>query len=324
MDYLKAADFGFYSDDDQAGDALTSGFQQRGIKNIVPTREETYRNMTSDVWTPEDRSNVHTSREQTYLAAQLHNNRKKEKLREKGKERFRSSTDASGAKGQYGISVTPKKKNKTFEDAAVTNLAAHGHDYDEPKNPYDKEFQDEFRRRTDRQAELIEAMRRLIAEGKHDTPEFKQLDKELEEVDPWDNYAPWRQQLQEKGTDWQEGEGRKQAIGEADEKIIPDLVNTNVHEVGHNATKREIIAAIDAEEGLTPEEKEAKKKYANEYAAFTMGDFSDASLAYDEDGNPLDQEDRWKNVVQSRQSSMEAHPDTWAWANYLRQQGGQQ
>jgi len=324
---LKAADFGFYSNPDQAQTYFNSPFQRRQTPTM--SREETDKileeqnvNLSEAV-----KNQFHAQNQQMRMQGlrSLQEGPSRQDIRQRtADERFAPAYN-TGARGKMGISQQRVKgRDDKYEDAAVTNLSAYGQEYEEPKNPYAQQYYDEFQRRKARQDELISEMERLIAEGKQDTPEFRQLDEEIDAIDPYGDTTDWREQLENKEYDWQEGEGRKQAIGEADEKVIPDLVNTNVHEVGHNASMKEIHTAIDAEEGLTPEQKQAKKKYADEYAAFTMGEFSDPRLAYDEDGNPLDQEDRWKNVVQSRQSSMENHPATREWSDYLRQQGGQQ
>ena len=143
-------------------------------------------------------------------------------------------------------------------------------------------------------------------------PHARELE-ELEGKKGWDlshldRMKNWlkRKQIGAKSKKW-ENEGRKQVISEADERIIPELINTNVHEVGHNVTQKEIDAAIDAEEGLTDKEKYNKKVLANEYAAFTMGEFSDPRLQYDEDGNPLDKEEHWKRVLQARDKKLQGH-----------------
>ena len=325
---LKAADFGFYSDDNQAGTYLNSPFQQRQTPTM--SRQETDKILEEAAipnMSEADKNQFYAQNQQMQMQGMrsLQEGPSSEDLRQRRADAiFRPDVFNTGARGQYGISQQYLDGSDKYEDAAVTNLSAYGQEYEEPKNPYREQFYDEYQRRKARQTELIPEMERLIAEGKQDTPEFRQLDEEIDALDPYGDTTDWRKQLENKEYDWHKGEDRKQAIGEADKKIIPSLVSTNVHEVGHNATMREIHAAIDAEEGLTPEQKEAKKKYADEYAAFTIGDFSDPRLAYDEDGNPLDEEERWKNVVQSRQDKMEKHPATREWAEQLKRKGGQQ
>ena len=327
---LKAADFGFYSDDNQAGTYLNSPFQQRQTPTM--SRQESDKILEEEGfgnWSEADKYNFYAGGQQMEMQGlrSLQERPSNETLMQRKEvlaDKFSPDIFNTGAKGQYGISQQYLGGSDKYEDAAVTNLSAYGQEYEEPKNPYEQQFYEEFQRRKARQDEIVSEMERLSAEGKVDTPEFRQLDEEIDALDPYGDTTDWREQLGEKEQNWELGGARQQAIGEADKKIIPSLVSTNVHEVGHNATMREIHAAIDAEEGLTPEQKEAKKKYADEYAAFTIGDFSDPRLAYDEDGNPLDEEERWKNVVQSRQDKMKIHPATGEWAEQLKRRGGQQ
>lgn len=328
---LKAADFGFYSDYDQAGTYLQSPFQQR--QTPIMSRQETDKILADEPdWNPSEaeKSQFYAQNRQMQMQGlrSLQEGPSRQDLRQRKEtfhDKFVPDIFNTGAKGKYGISQQYLGgADDRYEDAAVTNLSAYGQEYEEPRNPYSQQFHDEFQRRKARQGEIISEMERLIAEGKTDTPEYRQLDEEVDAIDPYGDISDWREQLGEKEHNWELSVARQQAIGEADKKIIPSLVNTNVHEVGHNATMREIHAAIDAEEGLTPEQKQAKKKYADEYAAFTIGDFSDPRLAYDEDGNPLDEEERWQNVIQSRQDKMKTHPATWEWAEQLKRRGGQQ
>jgi hypothetical protein len=250
---IKAADFAFYNNDDEASRASFSNFHR---KDPFPNQTPEQRADESPEQRKRNQFKLQAGRGDTTFNGAPSDEPSAYGVRPK---RFSypdasapfsvSGTDgARGQRGRFQNYVGDGPLRRTFEDSAITNLAAFGHDYEEPE----------------------------------------------------------------------EGEDRKEAIGEADEKIIPDLVNTNVHEVGHNATGREIRAAIDAEEGLTPEQKRAKEKYANEYAAYTMGEFSDPTLGFDEDGNPLDEEERWKKVLESREQKMRTHPDTGDWRTQMQ------
>ncbi len=131
-----------------------------------------------------------------------------------------------------------------------------------------------------------------------------------------------RKRIGVKSKNWEEGGGRERAISESDKNVMPSLLNVNDHEVGHNATIKEINAAIDADPTIPAEEKFDRKLLANEHAAFTIGEFSDSRhgrrssdkndehWAYDEDGNPLSQQEHWEKVIQARKKMLGEHTAT--------------
>ena len=87
------------------------------------------------------------------------------------------------------------------------------------------------------------------------------------------------------------------AIDMTDKQIIQDLVDVLTHEHGHEATYAEIKNAIEDIPGLTPEQKKAFHRYADEYAAYTLEyndpEVRDEAVRYHSASQP------WREVLQN-------------------------
>ena len=148
-------------------------------------------------------------------------------------------------------SFMPKEgKNDVIdEDIALVNLHGHGKRY---RNYLDEVKQskglEQLKYLRESRKDIEDEIREGLESGK-----IKRGDEKFETL-----RQEWREVPQNAEIDW------------ADEESIRGIVETLVHETGHQATGSEIERAIEEMDYLTPEEKEAFTSYADEFAAYTM------------------------------------------------------
>ena len=148
-------------------------------------------------------------------------------------------------------SFMPKegKDDVIDEDIALVNLHGHGKAY---RNYLDEVKQskglEQLKYLRESRKDIEDEIREGLESGK-----IKRGDEKFETL-----RQEWREVPQNAEIDW------------ADEESIRGIVETLVHETGHQATGSEIERAIEEMDYLTPEEKNAFRGYADEFAAYTM------------------------------------------------------
>tara|TARA_R100000008_G_C3567673_1_gene160133 strand:- start:412 stop:1293 length:882 start_codon:yes stop_codon:yes gene_type:complete len=167
----------------------------------------------------------------------------------------------------------PSTYSRVSEDVVNVNLPSFGRDYQELIE--DEKLGGDWREIKAEREALVGAIEEALASGKlkRNSEEFKQLSQAYKDMP------------------------KNLAIDMTDKQIIQDLVDVLTHEHGHEATYAEIKNAIEDIPGLTPEEKEAFRRYADEYAAYSLEyndpEVRDDAVRYHSATKP------WREILQS-------------------------
>ena len=182
--------------------------------------------------------------------------------------------------GNLGSFIPKEGKDDVIdEDIALVNLYGHGRKY---RNYVDEVNQskglEKLKYLREGRKDIEDEIREGLESGK-----IKRGDEKFESL-----RQEWREVPQNAQIDW------------ADEESIRAIVETLVHETGHQATGSEIERAIEEMDYLTPEEKKAFTRYADEFAAYTI------QLPDDKD---------------YRDMRVETHTATMPWQKILEERG---